>query len=112
MDDYVITTIFFDGQFWIALIEKCCNGKFFSGKFIFGSEPSNPELLDWMKYQYLQVKLFPVENPVKIKIKKQVNHSHSLKNLLIFIKKARKLFSLKERLFKKRKNERCKKWTT
>ena len=31
-DNFTITTIYFDGQFWCALIEQCRNGKNFAGQ--------------------------------------------------------------------------------
>ena len=43
-----ITSIFFDGQFWVAEIERhgeCCVE---IARYCFGSEPSNAELVDWV----------------------------------------------------------------
>ena len=48
MDDFTITTIYFDGQFWCAFIQKKIDGEFYSGRYVFGAEPTNPQLIQWM----------------------------------------------------------------
>lgn len=43
-----VTTIYHDGQFWIAVIERVqSDGSYQVTRHIFGPEPSNAELLDW-----------------------------------------------------------------
>ena len=69
-NNFTVTTIYFDGQFWCALIEQCRNGKNFAGRFVFGAEPSNPEILNWMIYSFSEVPLLPVEGRTKIRFKK------------------------------------------
>lgn len=69
-NNYTVTTIYFDGQFWCALIEQCRNGKNYAGRFVFGAEPSNPQLLNWMIYDFVNVPLLPVEGRSKIRFKK------------------------------------------
>lgn len=69
-NNFTVTTIYFDGQFWCALIEQCRNGKNFAGRFVFGAEPSNPEILNWMIYHFAEVPLLPVEGRTKIRFKK------------------------------------------
>ena len=60
-DNFTITTIYFDGQFWRALIERCEDGKTYAGRHVFGAEPSNPEILSWMVHGFVNVPLLPVE---------------------------------------------------
>lgn len=69
-DDFTITTIYFDGQFWCALIEQCRSRKNFAGRYVFGAEPTNPQLLDWMISGFDKVPLLPVEGRTKIRFKK------------------------------------------
>ena len=69
-DNFTITTIYFDGQFWCALIEQCRKGKNFAGRYVFGAEPTNPQLLDWMISGFDKVPLLPVEGQTKIRFKK------------------------------------------
>ena len=69
-DNFTITTIYFDGQFWCALIEQCRKGKNFAGRYVFGAEPTNPQLLDWMISGFDKVSLLPVEGRTKIRFKK------------------------------------------
>ena len=68
-NNFTVTTIYFDGQFWSALIEQCRDGKNYAGRFVFGAEPSNPQILNWMAYDFANVPLFPVEGR-KIRFKK------------------------------------------
>lgn len=68
--DYTITTIYFDGQFWCALIERNVDGKNFAGRYVFGAEPSNPRLLNWMLNEFSKISLLPVNEKPKIRFKK------------------------------------------
>lgn len=55
-----VTTVYFDGQFWVALIERIAeDGSIRLGRHVFGSEPSNPELLSFMTERFLSVPDFP-----------------------------------------------------
>lgn len=69
-DNFTITTIYFDGQFWCALIERCEDGKTYAGRHVFGAEPSNPEILTWMVHGFANVPLLPVKSRTKIRFKK------------------------------------------
>jgi hypothetical protein len=40
-----ITHIYFDGSFWVALVERHAGNETFLARHVFGREPSNPELL-------------------------------------------------------------------
>lgn len=42
-------TIFFDGQFWIGVLERRDQDGLRAVKVTFGSEPSNAELYDWIR---------------------------------------------------------------
>ncbi len=42
-----IATIHYDGQFWIALIERSAGETVEIARHVFGAEPSNAELLAW-----------------------------------------------------------------
>lgn len=92
MEDYTITTIYFDGQFWTALIEKKIGDSFYTGRYVFGSEPSNPEILHWMIYGFDKVKFFPIEKPIKIRVKKESDKTHSIKKSLDAFKESQKSF--------------------
>lgn len=43
--DETTTHIYFDGSFWVALVERRAGTETFLARHVFGSEPSNPELL-------------------------------------------------------------------
>jgi len=72
--DIVVSTIYFNGQFWIALIEKTAeDGTYYLGRYTFGSEPSNPELLDFYLRKYVDVLNLPTNaasRPVKLKARR------------------------------------------
>ncbi|MBU1174694.1 MAG: YjdF family protein [Alphaproteobacteria bacterium] len=42
-----ITTIYHDGQFWVAMIERLDGDRVDVARHVFGAEPSNAELLAW-----------------------------------------------------------------
>jgi len=54
----LVGTVLFNGQFWIFILEKTNqNNELFVGKYTFGPEPTNNDLLKFYLYilPYLQV---------------------------------------------------------
>lgn len=100
--DFTITTVYFDGQFWCALIERHLQDKCFVGRHVFGEKPSNPKLLEWMLNDFSQVKLFPVNQTEfpKIRMKKITGKNCSdSKNTKNQIPKSLKAFSAAQKEF-------------
>ena len=73
--NYTITTIYFDGQFWCALIEQNRDGQNYAGRYVFGAEPSNPQLLHWMIHEFADVPLLPIDGKPKIRFRKLAKES-------------------------------------
>lgn len=69
MDDFTITTVYFDGQFWCAFIQKMAGGTLYAGRYVFGVEPSNPRILEWTLHEFLNVRLYKTEPGQKIRLK-------------------------------------------
>ena len=109
-NNYTVTTIYFDGQFWCALIEQCRDGKNYAGRFVFGAEPSNPQFLNWMIYDFANVPLLPVEGRRKIRFKKLAKSEGKSKTggipkSLLAFSKAQKEYA-QERKAQKRKQKK------
>ena len=81
MDDFTITTVYFDGQFWCAFIQKQINGMFYSGRYVFGAEPTNPQLVQWMLNDFSYVPLYKTTEYQKIRIKDFVKSNSKPKSL-------------------------------
>lgn len=100
--NFTVTTIYFDGQFWCALIERHLQNQCFVGKHIFGAEPSNPQILEWMLNEFSHVRLFPVnqnelpKNRLKKIASKKRTNSKNTKNQ---IPKSLKAFSAAQKEF-------------
>lgn len=89
--NYTITTIYFDDQFWCALIEQNRNGQNYAGRFVFGAEPTNPRLLDWMLNEFAFIPLLPVKENSKIRFRKLAKNNGKKeggvpKSLVVFSK--------------------------
>jgi len=41
-------TVFYDGQYWVGVIEQQEQGKLKAARYIFGTEPKNEEILDFI----------------------------------------------------------------
>ncbi len=110
--NYTITTIYFDGQFWCALIEQNRNGQNYAGRFVFGIEPTNPRLLDWMIHEFAFIPLLPVDEKPKIRFKKLAKNDgkkgSGVPKSLVAFSKAQKEFA-EERKTQKRKQEKIEK---
>ncbi len=47
-EDDMKLTVFFDGQFWVGLIERQTEDGLFVSRYIFGAEPKDKEILDFV----------------------------------------------------------------
>ena len=64
----VVSNIIFNGQFWIALIEKYQeDGSLLIGRYTFGPEPANNHLLDFYLNKYHRLKFYQCEPGYKVK---------------------------------------------
>ena len=59
-----ITTITYDGQFWIALIERRDGTGASLARHVFGAEPSNAELLAWAGQGFENLGFVPSSLPL------------------------------------------------
>ena len=103
-----ISTIFFNGQFWIALVERYENdGGLWIGKYTFGPEPNNNDLLDFYLNKYDSLKFHKSETNAKIKEKSK------FKNALGGVKKSLEIYLSEQTKYliekKKIKNQTAKK---
>jgi hypothetical protein len=67
------TTVCFDGQFWMALVEKAdADGNLSVGKYTFGAEPTNNDLLSFMLDRYALVPVYPSDVRVRVRARKSI----------------------------------------
>jgi len=52
-------TIFFEEPFWVGLIEESSGDVVRVGRHVFGAEPSNPEIVDFVLHRLSSVELHP-----------------------------------------------------
>lgn len=79
--DQVVTTVCFDGQFWVAFIEKSNDlGELSVGKHTFGAEPSNPELVEFMLGAYSLVPVYPSDVRVRVRARKSMREQERSTN--------------------------------
>lgn len=74
-NNFTITTVYFDGQFWCALIEKCIDGINYAGRYVFGEEPNNPRLLNWVLHEFSEIHFVQIE-----KLQKKVRYKKLAEN--------------------------------
>lgn len=61
-------TVFYDPPYWVGIFEKIENEQFQACRFVFGAEPTDPQLLDFALKEYLSLQF---SQPVPIG---QVDH--------------------------------------
>jgi hypothetical protein len=68
-------TIYHDGQFWVGIIEVVEGGKLKAFRYVFGTEPKDTEILDFIYDRLLEVINQSVHAGIDVKIKsnKKVN---------------------------------------
>lgn len=75
----MILTIYYDGQFWVGVIEIQENGKLKAFRNVFGTEPSNAEVLEFVNKRLLAV--IAKSTQPGIKGKKSLNNRMNPKRL-------------------------------
>jgi hypothetical protein len=79
--DQVVTTLCFDGQFWVAFIEKTHeDGTISVGRHTFGAEPSNPEVVEFMLGLYALVPVYSSEVRVRVRARKSIREQERSTN--------------------------------
>lgn len=63
-------TLFHDGQFWIGLVEHVEDGKFSVARIVFGTEPSDEEILEFIVTGWENLSFYGNKEPDKPKIAK------------------------------------------
>ena len=48
-------TIYHDGQFWVGIIEVVEDGRLRAFRYVFGAEPKDSEILDFIYYKLLNI---------------------------------------------------------
>lgn len=61
--DETVFSVFFDGQFWVGIIERC-TGKcgYQASKIVFGAEPSEVEIQDMLIHRYTELMFTSIQN--------------------------------------------------
>lgn len=54
-------TVCFDGQFWVGIVERVEDGRLSACRVVFGAEPSNEEVLDFVLREWARL---PLSEPV------------------------------------------------
>ncbi|GGH16382.1 YjdF family protein [Paenibacillus segetis] len=48
-------TVYYEGQYWVGVVEVTVDGKLKAYRHIFGVEPKDPEILEFVNFRLLQV---------------------------------------------------------
>lgn len=47
-------TVYFAGQFWVGVVEECRDGKVKAFRYVFGSEPKDAEIVEFVNHKMLR----------------------------------------------------------
>jgi len=108
-----VFTVSFEDPFWVGVLEENYNGINYMGRHIFGSEPSNPELIQFYIYEFDKIKKIKIsESEIetkKMSFKKSLNKSKKIQNKKNTGTKSQNLFQKAlEEILKMNKKERKK----
>ncbi|UNK19423.1 YjdF family protein [Paenibacillus sp. N3/727] len=103
-------TVYFDGQFWVGVVEENDNGKLKAGRYIFGPEPKDDEILAFIHKDLCEL-ISKLSQDVDItttsdrrvnpkRLARQVAHELSMKGISSYAQEALKLE------YEKRKKEK------
>lgn len=112
--EQVISTILFNGRFWIAFIEKYEeDGTISVGKYIFGPEPDNNDIYDFYLNKYQTIRFYKCDSNFRIKKKysKEEIVRKTSKSLELFKEEQKKYLSAKKiEMNRKRKKSETEKY--
>ena len=57
-------TVYYDGQFWVGVVEHVENGMLSVARLVFGAEPSNEEVYTWVLERWSSLRLSAEAGPV------------------------------------------------
>lgn len=57
-------TVFYDGQFWVGLAERVGDGRYGAARIVFGAEPSDEEILQFVRSKWAKLAFFDDETGV------------------------------------------------
>ncbi|PJI06768.1 MULTISPECIES: YjdF family protein [Clostridium] len=68
----IVLTVFFEDPFWVGLFERSCKGKYEAAKVVFGAEPKDYEVYEFILKRFKSVKF---SDPIKEEnsIRKKIN---------------------------------------
>jgi hypothetical protein len=69
----IIQSIYFDGQFWVAEVERRAEGLIEIAQYCFGSEPSNAELLEWVDNVLPRLHSYVGASDEIVRVRKPIN---------------------------------------
>lgn len=74
-------TVFFNGQFWMALLENWnSKGEYSTAQYLFGHEPGDAELLEFSKNRFSKIKL-EITEPVDMQLGKKLNYKRQQREI-------------------------------
>lgn len=96
--EQVISTIMFNGQFWIILIEKISRtGSISIGKYTFGAEPTFGDITDFYDCKFQFLKFYPSDSLYRVKKKYSKKELDRMENKSLSIFKESQKKYLEER---------------
>jgi|GEM_PF-1814096 len=105
-EDFTTTTLFYDGQFWVALTLRSLYGKLYEAKHIFGAEPTNPQFTRWMTDDYAHHQFRRVPQSPTIREKWATRHEEGIpRSSLELFKESQKAYLLTQKKEGKEKRE-------
>ena len=72
METNIKLTVFFEGIFWVGVFERTCQGKYEVTRVVFGAEPKDYEVYDFILHNFYKLKFSSPEevDPDEVKDKK------------------------------------------
>jgi hypothetical protein len=74
-------TVYFDDPFWVGVFERTYNNTYQVARVVFGAEPSNQEILDFLTFHYDRV-VFSIPSktevtliPYRVKAKRSIRNA-------------------------------------
>ena len=69
-------TLFYEDPYWTGLIEEGSGGHIRIGRIVFGAEPSNPEIIEFVREKLSSVHLHEINDPEMLTKARRVPKPH------------------------------------
>lgn len=86
--DESLFTVYFEDPYWVGIVERTVDGQYSVARIVFGSEPSDPQILEYLSKHYALLRFTPAcEVPEQLRQYQRINPKRRQREAANLLKK-------------------------